>query len=73
MKIISIREKPAYKEKGITFLQKSWPSVRPIIYEDCVSHSIGARNPLPQWYLLEKDILDINYGKSISKFITLLE
>ncbi|WP_297693619.1 GNAT family N-acetyltransferase [uncultured Eudoraea sp.] len=51
--IVSVRENPAYKGKAIEYLQKSWPSVQPIIYEDCISHSIDARNSLPQWYLLE--------------------
>ena len=55
MKIISIRETPSYAEKAIAYFQKNWPSVRPIIYEDCISHSITARNALPQWYLLEKE------------------
>lgn len=27
----------------------------PIIYEDSISHSIGARDSLPQWYLLENE------------------
>jgi len=27
----------------------------PIIYEDCISHSIDARDSLPQWYLLKKE------------------
>jgi len=55
MKIISVRENPEYKDKAIQYIQRSWPSVLPVIYEDCISHSIGARNPLPQWYLLEKE------------------
>jgi GNAT superfamily N-acetyltransferase len=55
MKIISIRENPTYKDTAIAYFQKSWPSVLPIIYEDCITHSIGARDFLPQWYLLEKD------------------
>jgi N-acetylglutamate synthase-like GNAT family acetyltransferase len=54
MKIISVRENPEYTEKTIEYFQKSWQGVIPIIYEDCISHSIGAKNPLPQWYLLEK-------------------
>lgn len=54
MNIISVRENPEYKNKAIAYFQQSWKSVRPIIYEDCITHSIGARNPLPQWYLLEK-------------------
>ena len=55
MKIISIRENPEYKNTAIKYFQQSWKSVLPIIYEDCITHSIGARNSLPQWYLLEKD------------------
>lgn len=27
----------------------------PEIYEDCITHTIGARDSLPHWYLLEKD------------------
>lgn len=55
MKIISIRENPEYKDRAIAYFQQSWPSVTPIIYEDAITHSIGARDVLPQWYLLEKD------------------
>lgn len=55
MKIISVREKPEYKERAIQYLQNSWSEVLPIIYEDCISNCIHAEQPLPQWYLLEKD------------------
>ena len=55
MKIISVRENPEYKDQAIKYFQQSWSSVLPVIYEDCISHSIGARNDLPQWYLLEKE------------------
>lgn len=55
MKIISVRENPGYKNKAIAYFQRSWKSVLPIIYEDSITHSIGARNALPQWYLLQKD------------------
>lgn len=55
MKILSLRENPEIEAKTIAYLQAAWPSVRPIIYEDCVHHSIGSQNPLPQWYLLEKE------------------
>lgn len=55
MKIISVREEPGYKDLAISFFQSSWPSVAPIIYEDSISHSIMAKLPLPQWYLLEED------------------
>ena len=55
MKIISIRENPEYKDEAIAYFQKSWPSVWPIIYEDCINHCINARDSLPQWYLLKTD------------------
>ncbi len=52
--IISVRKNPDYKNKAIAYFQKSRESVLPIIYEDSITHSIKARNALPQWYLLEK-------------------
>lgn len=55
MRIISIRETPEYKSLAISYFQKSWPKVNPIIYSDCIEHSITSTQPLPQWYLLEKD------------------
>ena len=55
MKIISIRENPAYKDIAINYFQSKWPSVYPVLYEDSINHSIDSPNPLPQWYLLEKD------------------
>lgn len=55
MNIISIRTNPEYKEQAIQYLQNSWPEVAPIIYEDCIHHSIGAQQALPQWYLLKTD------------------
>jgi GNAT superfamily N-acetyltransferase len=55
MKIVSVRENSEYKAKAIQYLQRSWPSVLPVIYEDCISNAIHAPQSLPQWYLLEKD------------------
>lgn len=55
MKIISVRDNPEYKSAAIQYLQQSWAEVLPAIYEDCISHCINAEQPLPQWYLLEKD------------------
>lgn len=48
MNIISIRQNPEYKEKAIKYFQKSWSEISPIIYEDCISNSIGATQELPQ-------------------------
>ena len=55
MRIISVRDNPEYTERAITYIQNSWPSVLPVIYEDCIRHSLDARDVLPQWYLLEKN------------------
>ncbi|MEO4006237.1 MULTISPECIES: GNAT family N-acetyltransferase [unclassified Flavobacterium] len=55
MKILSVRENPEYKDTAIRYLQQSWPEVPAIIYEDCIRNCIDAPQPLPQWYLLEKD------------------
>jgi N-acetylglutamate synthase-like GNAT family acetyltransferase len=55
MKIISVREEPIHLEKMIEYFQRSWKSVWPVIYKDCIGHSIQTKNSLPQWYVLEKD------------------
>lgn len=55
MRVIAIRKNPEYKDSAIKYLQESWAEVYPKIYEDCLNHSIGAENVLPQWYLLEKE------------------
>jgi GNAT superfamily N-acetyltransferase len=55
LNIISVRKNPEYRDKAIAYFQQSWPSVFPMIYQDCITHCIAAKNPLPQWYLLEKN------------------
>lgn len=55
MKVISIRENPEFKDQAINYFQNKWQSVWPIIYEDCINHSLTTKNPLPQWYLLEME------------------
>lgn len=55
MKIISVRENPNYKNIAIKYLQQSWESTWPILYQDCISNCVNAKNDLPQWYLLEKE------------------
>ena len=53
LRIVSVRENPEYKEQAITYFQKHWASEDSMpVYEDCISHCIGAKAPLPQWYLL---------------------
>jgi len=55
MRIISVRENPEYKDKIIQYFQNSWSEIAPIIYEDCISHRINAKDSLPQWYVLENN------------------
>lgn len=53
MEIISVREKPEYKDRAIQYFQKIWASESSLlVYEDCINHCITTPNPLPQWYLL---------------------
>lgn len=55
MRVISVRENPEYKGQIIAFIQSSWPKVFPNLYSDCIEHCIDSPNPLPQWYVLEKN------------------
>ncbi|MCZ0702921.1 GNAT superfamily N-acetyltransferase [Natronobacillus azotifigens] len=56
MKIISVRENPDFKQRAIQYFQKKWASESSMmVYEDCISSSIDAKSPLPQWYLLLSD------------------
>jgi len=51
--VINVRKNPEYKERAIAYIQSKWGNRRnKKVYEDCISHSIGAKNPLPVWYLL---------------------
>ena len=53
MTIVNIRENPAYLEQAIAYIQSKWGNRRnKKVYEDCITNSIGAKSPLPIWYLL---------------------
>lgn len=54
IKLISIRETPAYKDIAIQYFQCKWPRELPV-HADCINHCIDSPVPLPQWYLLEKE------------------
>ena len=57
MKVISIKENPEYKERGIKYIQSKWATQTSMkVYEDCIKNCITNDKPLPQWYLLlDKD------------------
>lgn len=56
MKIISVREYPELKDMIIEYFQKTWGTENTMkVYEDCISNSIGATGPLPQWYMMVHD------------------
>ena len=53
MNLISIRKNPEYKNRAIQYFQSKWGNESSnMVYEDCITHSIDAEAPLPQWYLL---------------------
>lgn len=55
MKIISVRKNPEFTEKAIQYIQTAWSEISPVIYRDCIENCIAGAQPLPQWYLLEKE------------------
>lgn len=56
MEIISIREKPEFSERAISYFQEKWASEESMmVYQDAISCSINAINPLPCWYILLND------------------
>ena len=53
MTVINVRKNPEYKDLAITYIQKQWANRRnKKVYDDCITHSIGAKSSLPIWYLL---------------------
>ena len=54
MKILSVKESPEIKDKAVDYISSKWDVSR-IIYDDSITHCITTPNPLPQWYLLEKN------------------
>lgn len=53
VRVVALREQPAYLEAAIAYLQAKWatPESR-MVYDDCIRHSVGTPSPLPHWYLL---------------------
>ncbi|WP_148873973.1 GNAT family N-acetyltransferase [Serratia marcescens] len=53
MDMISVRQAPELAPRAIAYFQRHWATAETLMmYEDAINRSIGAANPLPQWYLL---------------------
>lgn len=53
MDMISVRQAPELAQRAIAYFQRHWATAETLMmYEDAINRSIGAANPLPQWYLL---------------------
>ncbi|MDH2271142.1 GNAT family N-acetyltransferase [Serratia marcescens] len=53
MDMISVRQAPELAPRAIAYFQRHWATPETLMmYEDAINRSLGAANPLPQWYLL---------------------
>ncbi|HFT7666109.1 MULTISPECIES: GNAT family N-acetyltransferase [Serratia] len=59
MDMISVRQAPELAPRAIAYFQRHWATEETLMmYEDAINRSLGAANPLPQWYLLmENDLI----------------
>jgi len=56
IRVANVRKYPEYKNRAIEYFQKHWASKDSLmVYDDCITHSISAKGPLPIWYLLLDD------------------
>ncbi|TQI81814.1 acetyltransferase (GNAT) family protein [Serratia fonticola] len=75
MKIVSVRQEPAYRDAAIGYFQQQWASPETMmLYEDAITRCMGAINPLPQWYLLfDEEIIVGCVGLITNDFISRME
>lgn len=53
LKVVSLREDASILDQAIQYIASKWASADSLpVYIDCLTHTINAQNPLPQWYLL---------------------
>ncbi len=58
MDMISVRQAPELAPRAIAYFQLHWATAETLMmYEDAINRSLGASNPLPQWYLLMENNL----------------
>lgn len=56
VKIVSVRERPEIIPCAIDYVASKWTDAAGrILYEDCISHTAGAENALPNWFLAENN------------------
>ena len=56
LNVVSLREDNSILDQAIQYIASKWASADSLpVYIDCLTHTIDAQNPLPQWYLLMED------------------
>ncbi|PYA85859.1 GNAT family N-acetyltransferase [Serratia marcescens] len=72
MDMISVRQAPELAPRAIAYFQRHWATAETLMmYEDAINRSLGAANPLPQWYLLmENDQILGRAGLITNDFIS---
>ena len=56
MKVRSVKKQPEYQDRAIKYFQEHWANENSMmVYDDCITHTLTSKNPLPQWYLLMED------------------
>ncbi|BEO77200.1 GNAT family N-acetyltransferase [Serratia marcescens] len=75
MDMISVRQAPELAPRAIAYFQRHWATAETLMmYEDAINRSLGAANPLPQWYLLmENDQILGCAGLITNDFISRVE
>lgn len=56
VKIISVRKETEFADMDIKYFIEKWAKHESeMAFENCIKNCIGAKSPLPQWYLLMND------------------
>jgi GNAT superfamily N-acetyltransferase len=53
-KFIAVRDNPQYLDQAAEYFSRAL-GLPKRIYDDCIGHSISTQNPLPRWYIMQKD------------------
>lgn len=75
LQLVSVREHPEMLEEIIAYFQQHWASEDSrMVYDDCIRSCIGAKSPLPQWYvLMDSDRIVACAGLITNDFISRMD